>query len=113
MDNALYLVNQAKSLRKVIRILEDEAPPGLDSEIDNLTEKLREVETDLRRERIKGLSAIADDLYTAANRLQATIRLDDLGDGTALSDMDLSSLGTLFGHFDRAWDEIPDEWKVA
>lgn len=97
-----HLPYQINALRKALRSLE-EAPPGLNQEIDLITDSIRERENELRHERITALGHIAEAMEAAAFRLKAALSGETDVD---LEELDLSSLGTMFGHFDRAFDEL-------
>jgi hypothetical protein len=113
-DDSEYLVQRMRAIRRAIDAMED-APPHSDygaKVLGDLEDYLRETDTDLRHERTNALEEIADAMLIAGRRLKEAIVNDDLGDGVGFSTIDLSSLGTLFGHFDSVYDAIPEEWRV-
>ena len=112
-DESLFYTERIRRLRQAHDAVEDMPgrPPA--DVLDQLTDLIREEEGSLRHHYEAGLRTIAEDLTVASSRLLIGIVTDDLGDGTRFLDMDLPSLGTLYGHFARAWDEIPEEWKVS
>jgi hypothetical protein len=92
---------------------EVEGLPEADDLIATLRDDIRRTQEALRSEYLEGLETIVADIGVAGARLAISLRENDLGDGIRFSDIHLSDLGTLYGHFSRAWDEIPEEWKIS
>ena len=106
-DDSAYLVEGIKAIRKVERILE-EMPPGtgIGKLLEDAMDVHRQLDTDLRNERMEQLREVGNAMAVASERLLKAIEDDDFGDGVGWTGMDLQSLGTLAGEFDRVYHAL-------